>query len=118
MPAGPTTADQDKRAAAAIARLREEQQALATMTEQRRQAEAYALEERIRLEELRRLTAVNQRLASDAQFSDQYAPTYPVYLRYPVIARRCVHCVHPRPPLTHKSASFARARERYLLPLR
>lgn len=103
-------ADQDERAAAAIARLRAEQQALATLTEQRRQAEAYALEERIRLEELRRLTAVNQRLAADAQFSDQYGPSYPVYPWYPVIARPCVHCIHPRPPLTHKPASFARAR--------
>jgi len=45
-------------------------------------------------------------------------PSYPVYPWYPVIARPCVPCIRPRPPLTHKPASFARARERYLLPLR
>ena len=111
-------ADQDGRAAAAIARLRAEQQALATLTEQRRQAEVHALEERIRLEEFRRLTAINQKLAADAQSNDQYGPSYPVHPWYPVIARRCVHCIHPRPPLTHKPASFARAHERYPLPLR
>ena len=110
-------ADQEERAAAALARLRAEQQALATLTEQRRQAEVHALEERIRLEELRRLAAMNQNFAADAQFSDQYAAYYPVYPWYPLIALPCVNCIHPRPLLVHRShppgerpASFVRAR--------
>src|SRR5262245_50628664 len=52
-------AERERRAADAAVRLERDKQTLATMTAERRKAEADALAERIRLEELRRITAVD-----------------------------------------------------------
>jgi hypothetical protein len=90
-------AERERRALAAQERLQREKEALATMTAERRKAEADALAERIKLEELRRLTAIDERLAAEAEAAAQPGAYYPVYPWYPVAP-----CVGPcaRPPLT------------------
>lgn len=87
----------ERRSAAAQERLRREKEVLATMTAERRKAEAEALAERIRLEELRRLTAIDERLAAEAEAAAQPGAFYPAYPWYPVAP-----CVGPcaRPPIT------------------
>jgi len=69
--------------AAAQARLAEEKAAVQQMQEQRRQAEAAELEQRIRLEQLRRQAALD--VAQQEAASGAYVPAYPypVYPLYP-----------------------------------
>jgi hypothetical protein len=89
-------AERERRTAAAQERLRQEKEALATMTAERRKAEADALAERVKLEELRRLTAIDARLAAEAEAAAQPGVAYPYYPWYPVAP-----CVGPcaRPPI-------------------
>ena len=99
-------AERDRRAAAAQERLQREKEALATMTAERRKADADALAERVKLEELRRLTAIDERLAAEAEAAAaQSSAYYPVYPWYPVAP--CVGpCgrppIKPRPPADHR----------------
>lgn len=92
----PCRAERERRTLAAQEQLQRDREALATMTEQRRKAEADALAERIRLEELRRLTAIDQRLAAEAEAAAQPSTFWPVYPWFPATP-----CVGPcaRPPI-------------------
>jgi hypothetical protein len=89
-------AERERRTLAAQEQLQRDREALATMTEQRRKAEADALAERIRLEELRRLTAIDQRLAAEAEAAAQPTTFWPVSPWFPATP-----CVGPcaRPPI-------------------
>ena len=93
-------AERERRVAAAAERLQRDKEALAALTAQRRRAEADALAERIKLEELRRLSAIDARLAAEAEAAAAADPNlyFPVYPWYPVAP-----CVGPcvRPPI-HK----------------
>jgi hypothetical protein len=98
-------AERERRALTAQERLQREKEALATMSTERRKAEADALAERIKLEELRRLSAIDERLAAEAEAAAQPSAYFPVYPWYPVAP--CVGpCarppVRPRPPAHHQ----------------
>jgi hypothetical protein len=86
----------ERRTAAAQERLRQEKEALTAMTAERRKGEAEALAQRVKLEELRRLTAIDERLAAEAEAAAQPGVSYPAYPWYPVAP-----CVGPcaRPPI-------------------
>jgi hypothetical protein len=99
-------AEREQRAAVAQERLQREKEALATMTAERRKAEADALAEQIKLEELRRLTAIDEHLAAEAEAAAQpniYYPVYPWYPVQPCIGPCGAHPpVRPRPPGHHR----------------
>jgi hypothetical protein len=80
-------AERERVSAAARERLKAEKEALAAMTAERRKAEADALAERVKLAELHRLTAIDERLAAEMQAAAQSDLTYPVYPYpwYPVL---------------------------------
>lgn len=98
-------AERERRALAAQARLQRDREALATMTEQRRKAEAEVLAERIRFEEVRRLAAIEARLAAEAEAAAQPSAFWPVFPWFP--ATPCVGpCarppIKPHPPSGHR----------------
>jgi hypothetical protein len=82
--------ERERRTLAAQEQLLRDREALATMTDQRRKAEADALEE------LRRLTAIDARLAAEAEAAAQPYTSWPVYPWFPAAP-----CVGPcaRPPI-------------------
>jgi Domain of unknown function (DUF4124) len=97
--------ERQRDALAAQERLQREKETLVTMTAERRKAEADVLAERIRLEELRRQAAIDERLAAEVEATAQPGAYYPVYPWYPVTP--CVGpCarppVKPRPPGHHR----------------
>ncbi len=101
----PCQSERERRTLAAQEHLRREKEVLATMTAERHKAEADALAERMKLEELRRLTAIDERLAAEAEAAAQPRAYYPVYPWYPVgpCVGPCARPpIKPRPPLHHR----------------
>jgi Domain of unknown function (DUF4124) len=98
-------AERERQALAAQERLQRDKEALATMTAERRKAEADALAERIKLEELRRQAAIEERLAAEAEAAAQPGAYYPVYPWYPVTP-----CIGPcaRPPVKPRPTDHRR----------
>jgi hypothetical protein len=90
-------AERERVSAAARDRLKAEKEALAAMTAERRKAEADALAERVKLAELRRLTAIDESLAAEMQAAAQLDLTYPIYPWYPVLS-----CKGPCGPKAHR----------------
>ena len=101
-------AERERVSAAAWDRLKEEKEALAAMTAQRRKAEADALAERVKLAELRHLTALDERLAAEAEAAahPDLSYSYPIYPWYPVLPCKgpCGISIpgHPFPPMHPK----------------
>lgn len=96
-------AERDRVAAAARDRLKEDQANLAAMTESRHKAEAAALAERVKLEELRRLSAIDEQLSAELEASAYPAypglayPWYPALPCTPPCGGRHHARPHPRP---------------------
>lgn len=94
--------ERERRLAAAQERLQRDKELLATMTAQRRQAEADALADQIRLAELRRLAAADERFAAEAEAAAQQTTYLPAYPWFPVdgCGGRCTRPpFKPRPPM-------------------
>ncbi len=95
------TAQREQAAGYARARLRSEQEQLASLSEKRRRDELDAARERARLDDLIWRQSVEARLASAADepaYAAGYAPYYPFYSGYPTVKPCGRHCadLHPR----------------------